>query len=65
MRTMRKLSDEKTVRLFVPVPESMRDDFKRAVGSRQMSDVLREQIAAIIASAKPKRRRPARQQEDA
>lgn len=58
MRTMRKLSaDEDTVKIYVPVPRSTRDKFKRAIGKRKMADVIREDIEARIETIpKPKKR---------
>lgn len=65
MRTMKKLGEGDTVRLFVPVTVEMREAFREVCGDRNMADVVRDFIADTIASAKPKRRATARQKEDA
>lgn len=54
MRTMRKLSDSKTVRVFVTMPEDMRDNFERSCDGKPMAGVIREMIATRIG------KRPAR-----
>lgn len=58
VRTMRKLGDTKTVRLFVPVSEEMRDQFEASCNGETMASVMREMIAERIAK-KPARAIPA------
>lgn len=58
VRTMRKLGDGKTVRIFTPVPVELRDQFKAACNGDDMSGVMRELITSFIAEkAKPARKR--------
>lgn len=58
VRTMRKLGDTKTVRLFVPVSVEMRDEFEASCNGETMASVMRNMIAERI-KKKPARAIPA------
>lgn len=58
VRTMRKLGETETVRLFVPVSKEMRDEFQATCNGETMASVMRDMIADRIRK-KPARALPA------
>ena len=58
VRTMRKLSETKTVRLFVPVSVELRDEFQATCNGEPMAGVIREMMESRV-KKKPARAIPA------